>query len=165
MFPKLGMVPGILLAPRFSKDPMVCAALQAKCRKINGVFDAVCFVDIDSSASGARKYTDVANQKVKQGATSREAYGLWLYGKIGSTIYSGSSLAAAAAVYNDSLYNDTPNASPSNVSVPISSACLEDGTEVLMDQEQGNVLNEQGVATFIRSGDFVVWGNETMLLP
>ena len=58
------------------------------CRKINGVFDAVCFVDIDSSASGARKYTDVANQKVKQGATSREAYGLWLYGKIGSTIYS-----------------------------------------------------------------------------
>lgn len=74
VFPKLGMVPGILLAPRFSKDPMVCAALQAKCRKINGVFDAVCFVDIDSSASGARKYTDVANQKVKQGATSREAY-------------------------------------------------------------------------------------------
>ena len=65
VFPKLGMVPGILLAPRFSKDPMVCAALQAKCRKINGVFDAVCFVDIDSSASGARKYTDVANQKVK----------------------------------------------------------------------------------------------------
>ena len=52
VFPKLGMVPGILLAPRFSKDPMVCAALQAKCRKINGVFDAVCFVDIDSSASG-----------------------------------------------------------------------------------------------------------------
>ena len=165
VFPKLGMVPGILLAPRFSKDPMVCAALQAKCRKINGVFDAVCFVDIDSSASGARKYTDVANQKVKQGATSREAYALWLYGKIGSTIYSGSSLAAAAAVYNDSLYNDTPNASPSNVSVPISSACLEDGTEVLMDQEQGNVLNEQGVATFIRSGDFVVWGNETCCYP
>ena len=104
-------------------------------------------------------------QKVKQGATSREAYGLWLYGKIGSAIYSGSSLAAAAAVYNDSLYNDTPNASPSNVSVPISSACLEDGTEVLMDQEQGNVLNEQGVATFIRSGDFVVWGNETCCYP
>ena len=67
--------------------------------------------------------------------------------------------------YNDSLYNDTPNASPSNVSVPISSACLEDGTEVLMDQEQGNVLNEQGVATFIRSGDFVVWGNETCCYP
>lgn len=165
VLPKLGMAPGIILAPRFSKDPLVCAALQAKCRKINGVFDAVCFVDIDSSTTGARKYTDVANQKVKQGATSREAYALWLYGKIGTAIYSGSSLAAAATVYNDSLYNDCPNASPSNVSVPISAACLEDGTEVLMDQEQGNVLNEQGVATFIRSGDFVVWGNETCCYP
>lgn len=165
VFPKLGMVPGIILAPRFSKDALVCAAMQAKCRKINGVFDAVCYVDIDSSASGARKYTDVAGQKVKQGATSREAYALWLYGKVGTTVYSGSTLAAAATVYNDSLYNDTPNASPSNVSVPISSACLEDGTEVLLDQEQGNVLNDQGVATFIRSGDFVVWGNETCCYP
>lgn len=165
VFPKLGLVPGIILAPRFSKDALVCAAMQAKCRKINGTFDAVCYVDIDSSASGARKYTDVANQKVKQGANSREAYALWLYGKIGTTVYSGSTLAAAATVYNDSLYNDTPNASPSNVSVPISSACLEDGTEVLLDQEQGNVLNDQGVATFIRSGDFVVWGNETCCYP
>ena len=165
VFPKLGMVPGIILAPRFSKDPLVCAAMQAKCRKINGVFDAVCYIDIDSSATGAKKYTDVAGQKVKQGATSREAYALWLYGKIGTAIYSGSALAAAATVYNDSLYNDCPNASPSNVSVPISAACLEDGTEVLMDQEQGNVLNEQGVATFIRSGDFVVWGNETCCYP
>ena len=160
VFPKLGMAPGIILAPRFSKDPLVCAAMQAKCRKINGVFDAVCYIDIDSSTTGAKKYTDVAGQKVKQGATSREAYALWLYGKIGTAVYSGSALAAAATVYND-----CPNASPSNVSVPISAACLEDGTEVLMDQEQGNVLNEQGVATFIRSGDFVVWGNETCCYP
>ena len=166
VFPKLGMVPGILLAPRFSKDPMVCAALQAKCRKINGVFDAVCFVDIDSSASGARKYTDVANQKVKQGATSREAYGLWLYGKIGSTIYSGSSLAAAAAVYNDGLYNDTPNASPSNVSVPISSACLEDGTDVTLTLEQANILNANGICTALKfMNGFVAWGNYTACYP
>ena len=27
------------------------------------------------------------------------------------------------------------------------------------------MLNEQGVATFIRSGDFVVWGNETCCYP
>lgn len=166
VYPKFGKVPGILLAPRFSKDALVCAALQAKCRKINGVFNAVCYIDIDSSESGATKYTDVANQKVKQGATSREAYALWLYGKVGDTVYSGSSLAAAATVLNDSQYNDCPNASPSNVSVPISASCLEDGTEVLMDQEQGTFLNDSGVATFIRSStDFVIWGNETCCYP
>jgi hypothetical protein len=166
VYPKLSKAPGILLAPRFSKNAQVCAALQAKCRKNNGLFNAVCFVDLDCSADGAQKYTDVAKQKAKQTATSREAYALWPYVKVGETVYSGSSMAAAATVYNDSQNGDRPVASPSNVTVPISAACLEDGTEVLMDQEQGTFLNDQGIATFIRSGtDFVIWGNETAAYP
>lgn len=165
-YPKLSKAPGILLAPRFSKNAQVCAALQAKCRKINGLFNAVCFIDLDCSADGAQKYTDVAEQKTKQTATSREAYALWLYVKVGETVYSGSSMAAAATVYNDSQNGDRPVASPSNVTIPISAACLEDGTEVLMDQEQGTFLNDLGIATFIRSGtDFVIWGNETAAYP
>lgn len=164
--PKLSKAPGILLAPRFSKNAQVCAALQAKCRKINGLLNAVCFIDLDCSADGAQKYTDVAEQKTKQTATSREAYALWLYVKVGETVYSGSSMAAAATVYNDSQNGDRPVASPSNVTIPISAACLEDGTEVLMDQEQGTFLNDLGIATFIRSGtDFVIWGNETAAYP
>lgn len=166
VYPKLSKAPGILLAPRFSKNAQVCAALQAKCRKINGLFNAVCFIDLDCSADGAQKYTDVAEQKTKQTATSREAYALWLYVKVGETVYSGSSMAAAATVYNDSQNGDHPVASPSNVTIPISAACLEDGTEVLMDQEQGTFLNDLGIATFIRSGtDFVIWGNETAAYP
>ena len=162
VYPKLSKAPGILLAPRFSKNAQVCAALQAKCRKINGLFNAVCFIDLDCSADGVQKYTDVAEQKTKQTATSREAYALWLYVKVGETVYSGSSMAAAATVYNDSQNGDRPVASPSNVTIPISAACLEDGTEVLMDQEQGTFLNDLGIATFIRAGtDFVIWGNET----
>lgn len=166
VYPKLSKAPAILLAPRFSKNAQVCAALQAKCRKINGLFDAVCYIDLDCSADGAQKYTDVAEQKTKQTATSREAYPLWLYTKVGETVYSGSSMAAAATVYNDGQNGDRPVASPSNVTVPISAACLEDGTEVLLDQEQGTFLNDQGIATFIRSGtDFVIWGNETAAYP
>lgn len=166
VYPKLSKAPGILLAPRFSKNAQVCAALQAKCRKINGLFNAVCFIDLDCSADGAQKYTDVAEQKTKQTATSREAYALWLYVKVGETVYSGSSMAAAATVYNDSQNGDRPVASPSNVTIPISAACLEDGMEVLMDQEQGTFLNDLGIATFIRSGtDFVIWGNETAAYP
>ena len=81
-------------------------------------------------------------------------------------MYSGSSMAAVATVYNDSQNGDRPVASPSNVTIPISAACLEDGTEVLMDQEQGTFLNDLGIATFIRSGtDFVIWGNETAAYP
>ena len=46
IYPKLSMTPGILLAPRFSMDATVAAALQAKTKEINGVFKAVCIVDI-----------------------------------------------------------------------------------------------------------------------
>lgn len=166
VYPKIGYVPGILLAPRFSRNANVCAALQAKCRSINGVFNCVCFVDIDSSAEGALKYQDAVEQKVSQAATSREAYGIWPYCKVGDVVYSGSAMAAAVTVYNDTQHGDVPNASPSNVTAPITAACLADGTEVLMDQEQGNVLNENGVAAWVRSKDgFVLWGNETCAYP
>ena len=166
VYPKIGYVPGILLAPRFSRNANVCAALQAKCRSINSVFNCVCFVDIDSTAEGAVKYQDVAAQKVAQAATSREAYGLWPYCKVGDVVYSGSSMAAAVTVYNDTQYGDVPNASPSNVTAPITAACLADGTEVLIDQEQGNVLNENGIATWVRAQSrFVLWGNETCAYP
>ena len=42
VYPKLSMTPGILLAPRFSADATVSAALQAKTKSINSVFGAVC---------------------------------------------------------------------------------------------------------------------------
>ena len=45
VYPKLGMTPGILTAPRYSADATVCAALQAKTKEINGVFKCVCIVD------------------------------------------------------------------------------------------------------------------------
>ena len=166
VYPKLGLVPGILVAPYFSADANVCAAMQAKCRDINSTFDCVCFVDIDCTSTGAVKYQDVAEQKVAQAAISREAYGIWLYPKVGDVMYSASSMAAAATAYNDTQYNDVPNASPSNVAVPITATCLADGTEVLVDQEQGNVLNDAGVATWVRTANgFVLWGNETCAYP
>lgn len=79
IYPKLGMTPGILLAPRFSANPNVSAALQAKTKDINGVFKAVTVIDIDSTAEGATKYTDVKEQKEKQAVTDPNAYAVWGY--------------------------------------------------------------------------------------
>lgn len=63
IFPKLNMTPGILLAPGWSENALVSAGLQAKTSHINGVFNCVCIVDIDSSTAGATKYDDVKRQK------------------------------------------------------------------------------------------------------
>ncbi|WP_298028700.1 phage tail sheath family protein [uncultured Dysosmobacter sp.] len=165
IYPKLGMTPGILLAPRFSAKPEVSAALQAKTHEINGVFSAVTIIDVDSSAEGATKYTDVKEQKEGQALTNPNAFPVWLYGKVGETMYSGSTLAAALTAYTDAVNGDVPNVSPSNKTLAISAVCLADGTEVLLDQTQANTVNSFGVATFLNMNGFRLWGNNTACYP
>lgn len=165
VYPKLGMTPGILLAPGYSTKAEVCAALQAKCAGMNGVFGCVCVVDIDSGETGAKKYTDVQTQKQAQAVTSANAYAVWLHGKVGETVYYGSALAAARMALTDAENEDLPNVSPSNKPVSISTACLEDGTEVLLDQEQANTVNGFGVATFLNMNGYRLWGNNTAAYP
>lgn len=165
IFPKLNMVPGILIAPGWSENAIVSAGLQAKTTHINGVFNCVCIVDIDSSSTGATKYDDVKKQKEKQAVTSANCYAVWLYAKAGDAIYAGSAMAAAVTVATDADNGDIPNVSPSNKTVPISAACLKDGTEVLLDQEQANVVNSFGVATWLNINGFRLWGNNTACYP
>lgn len=165
IFPKLNMVPGLLIAPGWSEDATVAAALQAACENINGVFSCNCIVDVDSSSEGATNYADVKQQKEKQALTSPHCFAVWLYGKVGETVYAGSALAAALAEYNDSVNNGVPNVSPSNQTIAISAACLKDGTEVLLDQEQANVVNSYGVATWLNINGFRLWGNRTACYP
>lgn len=165
IFPLLSMTPGILLAPRFSMDATVAAALQAKTRSINGVFGAVCIVDINSGEDGAVKYTDVKTAKDSQAVTDANAYAVWPYAKVGDTVYSGSALAGALTAYTDAVNDDTPNVSPSNKTIAITAACLPDGTEVVLDQEQANTVNSFGVATWLNMAGFRLWGNNTAAYP
>jgi phage tail sheath protein FI len=60
---------------------------------------------------------------------------------------------------------DIPNVSPDNKPISISAACLKDGTEVLLDQEQANVVNSFGVATWLNMNGFRLWGNNTACYP
>ena len=165
VYPLLGMTPGILVAPRRSMDATVAAALQAKTKSINSVFGAVCVVDIDSTSEGATKYTDVKATKEGQAVSDPNAYAVWLYAKVGEVMYSGSTMAAALTAYTDAQNDDTPNVSPSNKTLAISGACLADGTEVVLDQEQANVVNSFGVATWLNMNGFRLWGNNTAAYP
>ena len=165
IYPALNMTPGILLAPGWSENATVAAGLQAKTGNINGVFRAVCIVDIDSSATGATTYTEVKQQKEKQAVTSPNCYPVWLYAKVGDVVYAGSAMAAALTVATDAANGDIPYVSPSNKTLAISAACLKDGTEVLLDQEQANVVNSFGVATWLNMNGFRLWGNRTCAYP
>ena len=162
IYPKLAMTPGILLAPRFSRSAVVAAAIQAK---TNGVFKAVCIVVIDSTETGAQKYTDVKQTKERQAVNDPNTYAVWPFAKAGDVVYSGSTLAGALTAYTDAVNNDIPNVSPSNKTLSISAACLPDGTEVILDQDQANTINSFGVATFLNVNGFRLWGNNTAAYP
>ena len=165
VYPKLSLVPGIVIAPGYSEDATVAAAMQAKVQSINECFNAMAYIDIDSSSEGATKYTKVKEQKTKQALTSTYAYAVWLYAKVGEVMYHGSTMAAVETAYTDAENSDVPYVSPSNKSLGISAACLKDGTEVLLDRAQANTVNSFGVATFINNEGFRLWGNNTCAYP
>lgn len=166
VYPKLGIVPGILLAPGWSQIATVGIALQAKAVNINGVFKAVAFLDIPTdSTNGARKYTDVKTVKEACGFTSEYAYDLWPCVKVGDKVLAFSAVAAARTAYTDAVNEDVPSNSPSNKPLAITGTCLADGTEVTLDQDQGTTVNSYGVATAININGFRLWGNYTGAYP
>ena len=165
VYPKLGVVPGILLAPYWSQEPEVGIALCAKAANINGVFKAMAFLDLDCSENGARKYTDVKTVKEKSGFTSEFSYILWPQVKVGELTLPYSVVAAARTAYNDAENEDVPSASPSNDGLAITGICLADGTEVVLDQDQATTVGEYGVATAVNLNGFRMWGNHTGVYP
>lgn len=161
--PKLGMNPGLLIAPRWSMEPTVAAALQAKTEYLNSVFRCQCIVDLDDrEGTGARTYQQGKEKKEAQGLSSSRCLTVWGFGKEGNC---GSALAAARTVLTDNEQGGTPHVSPSNKPVPIGGMCLSDGTEVLLDQDQANTLNSWGIATWLNMDGWRLWGNRTAAYP
>ena len=166
IYPKLGMVPGILLAPGWSQDAVVAAALQAKTEGINGCFECVNYVDIAADETGAAVYTDVPEAKAKLGASGSHTAVFWPMCAVGDKVYHMSAMAAALTAYNDASNGDVPYDSPSNHSLRITATVLADGTEVVLDRQQANdMLNANGVITAINEGGFNLWGNNTAAYP
>ena len=134
VYPKLGVVPGILIAPGWSQVPEVGIALSAKAANINGVFKAISIPDVDTKK--AKKYTDVKGVKEESGFTSEFCYPVWPCFMVGEMILAGSAVAAARMAYLDAENEDVPSNSPSNKELAITGTCLADGTEVTLDQDQ-----------------------------
>lgn len=163
VYPKLGVVPGILIAPGWSQNATVGIALAAKAANINGVFKAIALVDLDTAQ--ATKYTDCKTVKESSGFTSKFCYPLWPCFKVGEYIFAASAIAAALIAYTDAENEDVPSVSPSNEALGITGTCLADGTEVVVDQDQGSTVNTYGVATAINMNGWKLWGNYTGAYP
>lgn len=166
VYPRFGMTPGLLLAPGYSKDPNVAAVMQGACENINGVYSCECILDVDCGTSGAQTYDAVKQVKESKGLTSPHAYAYWPMAQVGNYRLSLSAIMGALTAATDAANGDVPSLSPSNKSLPgVTGLCLGDGTEVILDQAQANVVNSAGIGTVLNLNGFKAWGNNTCAYP
>lgn len=86
--------------------------------------------------------------------------------KMGDDIYHMSTHLMGDLGKTDAANDDIPYVSPSNKSLQITGLCLEDGTEVILGNEEANYLNGQGVVTCLNFiGGWKLWGNRTGCYP
>ena len=163
-YPKLGVIPTMLLAPGFSKDPEVAAVMSAKALKINGLFNAMAIIDVDTAK--CVKYSDVPAYKNSNSLAQENDIVCWPCVNLSGTVYSLSTHVAGVLAVTDGDRNGVPYVSPSNKSLSATGTCLAGGSEVVLGLEEANYLNGQGIVTGLNfPGAWKVWGNRTGAYP
>lgn len=164
IYPRFGIIPSLLLAPGYSKDPAVAAALEAKAMINGNIINS--FAVVDLNAEGVRNIADVPAAKDEAGLMTRWLLPVWPMVKVAGKVIS------ASAVYGARLQSlcvengNVPSESSDNKDARIDAACLSDGTEVFFTQKQiNNYLNANGIASFLYFGGWKCWGNNTAAFP
>ena len=164
VYPRLGLVPGTLIAPYFSGKAEVAQALAAKARNINGVFKSLALCDIDTST--IKKYDDCYTAKTSNNLVDAYLGVCWPKVGLGDRTYFLSTQIAALMCLVDSTHGDIPFESPSNKTLRMDRACLRNGSEVYLSKAKANTLNGQGIITALNfAGAWRAWGSRTSIYP
>jgi uncharacterized protein len=166
VYPALRLVPGFILAPKWSSTPTVAARMATLAHSINGSFRAMALTDLSTDPDVIPTFADAPAWKANNGYTSVDQTACWPKFKNGDDVYHTSTKAACVANLTDVDHDGIPYASPSNKAVIGTAAVLDDGTEVLLTRPQANVLNDQGIVTLLNGfNGWRLWGNRTAGYP
>lgn len=162
VFNKYSMIPGLIIAPGFSHEPEVKAIIEAKASSINSKYGAMGIIDLPEET----QYGDAILKKKELNIVDEDLILCYGKGKLGDKIYHMSTLAAGSMSSIDAGNDGVPYESPSNKNLKVNALVIktnEGYKEILLDEEQqANLLNENGIVTAIRrSNGFVLWGNRT----
>ncbi|ARD47575.1 phage tail protein [Sporosarcina sp. P33] len=164
VFPRFRLVPGIVIAPKYSCDPAVTAVLKAKATNVNGVFKAIAITDIPTDE--VKDYTAVPEYKNQKNLDSPDLIVCWPKVSLGGKQYHMSTQLASLANKTDGANEGIPYKSPSNKNLQMDACVLKDGTEITLGLEQANYLNGQGIVTALNwIGGWRAWGNRTSCYP
>ncbi len=162
VFPRFGLVPGQLLAPRFSSDEAVALTLGAKCWSVNGHFKCTGIIDVPESVAN---FTE-APAWVKDNNLT-DAGLIMFFGQplLGDVAEAGSSHLAGVIGRRDYENEGIPFWSPSNKRL-LANGVSHAGKELHLGPTEAAYLNGQGVVTALNFiGGMVAWGNRTAAYP
>jgi phage tail sheath protein FI len=166
VFMRYGKVPALICAPGWSENPEVAAVMVGKTQGISGLFPCFALTDIPSGDDGVEDYTEVSEWKRLNSYTDTRQLALWPMGMLGGKRFHLSTLAAGIIALTDAEFSNIPYASPSNHSSKMTGAVTKSGKELLLDLNQVNLLNENGICTLFNwESGWMLWGNETGCFP
>lgn len=170
VFPIYTKIPDIIVCPNWSHDSEVAAVMSAKAENINGMFEAVAVLDIDTAeGTGVTYYTEAPAWKKARNFMRPNEIVCFPKLRLGDRIFNFSSQLAALMVKTDNdedLGGGTPRESASNKQLQADSMVLSDGTEVVVDIQQANYLNDNGIVTALNFyNGFVSHGDWTACFP
>lgn len=164
VYPRLGVLPGIIIAPKYSTNSAVAAVMKAKARVIDGVFKATAIVDIDTDE--APLYTQAVEQKATNNLVDTSLFVCYPKVALDGEQYHLSTQMAALLNQVDADNNGIPYVSPSNHNLQCDSAIRKDGSEMYFGLEAANYLNGNGIVTALNfASGWRAWGNRTSAYP
>jgi len=162
VYPRLRLIPGFILSPVWSQVPEVAARMQVLAASLNGSFRSMALIDLSTDPAEIATYAAAPAWKSDNGFTSVNSQVFWPLFKNGDDVYHLSTIHACVANVADSEHDNIPYASPSNKAVSGTSAVDDDDTEILLDRDQANALNAQGITTVLNTfNGWRTWGNRT----
>lgn len=159
-----GLIPFILLAPKFSENASVAAALEAKAQLAGDLLNGIAVVDIESSVT--TNYENVYAKKQAMALTTRWVVPCWPMVKVDGKVFSMSTVTGALLQSICVENNGVPADSPDNRLAMITAVCLADGTELhLTTKEVNDYLNAYGINSCVYIAGWKFWGGNTAAYP
>ncbi|MER2089514.1 MAG: phage tail sheath family protein [Sporosarcina sp.] len=166
VFPKTGLIPGLVMAPKWSKKPGVAAVMKAKASVVNTYFRACSIDDINSAGDAANTYTKVNEWKNQNNYTGANEFPCWPLVALDTKVYHMSTHLAFRIVKTAAENGDYPYESPSNKPLQMTKMVNEDGDVIDLGPDQAELLNSQGITTALNfMGGWKAWGNRTGAYP
>ena len=160
VYPKLDIIPSLLLCPSYSHIPKVHDEMVNSVTNINNHWNAFTYTDLlcDETVNTIDK---AIKWKKNNGYNSSVEVTNYPKAYNKGKIYNLSTLRAVLAQKVDSN-NNFPNSPPSNYPINIQKLILSNGVDIDFDETQAKKLNSYGIATAIKfEGSWRTWGVNT----